>query len=315
MKVVGHTISSTVIGLAVLSSTVIGTAASTCLAEKLDPSDQQGLDLSTRLMQVTYKLRNPKSTATGFLLWHADSQPVQQEPVEQEQDKKRQVKQGQVKTGFVLVTAHHVLMQMEGDRFTIRFRKKASEGTYETRTVEFVHRKDGRPLWTRHPSQDVAVLRVQIPEGIRVPRVPSDWLATDKQLKKYRIHPGDQLLSLGYPHAAQFQANAADFPVVRGGTLASFPILPTKTTKTFLMDMNSFEGHSGGVVYLSQGNRWFGGKIHPQPVQLILGLVVGQHMVNEKYQLVYASGRITRRLGLAIVVHATAIRETLAAMP
>jgi hypothetical protein len=73
----------------------------------------------------------------------------------------------------------------------------------------------------------------------------------------------------------------------------------------FLVDYNSFEGDSGGLVY-SEG---FGNAAK------IIGLVHAQHFLDERYKLVYQEGKIRKRLGLAIIVSSQAILETIAELP
>ena len=111
---------------------------------------------------------------------------------------------------------------------------------------------------------------------------------------------------VGFPHAAQFQPSEAGFPVVRLGCIASYPMMPVTEHPTYLVDFNTFEGDSGGLVY------WMGGSEDDRKtVVKVLGLTQGQHFLDEKYKVIYQSGHIRKRLGLGIVVHAQTIRETI----
>jgi hypothetical protein len=250
-------------------------------------------DLNTQLMLATVKIANERSTATAFLL----HRPVNGRP------------EGQ----YVLVTAAHVLEQMVGDTATLFFRHREAEGVYKKLPLKLDVRKAGKPLWTKHPAVDVAALAVVPPPGADVPKLSLELLATDEDLKRYRVHPGDTVMGLGYPH--RFEANEAGFPVLRSGPIASFPLWPTRTTKTFLMHYNAFEGDSGGPVYLADPGRLVGGKRQPQEVRLLLGLVVGQHFIDEQVKMLYETRKVRHRLGMAIVVHASFIRETVERMP
>ena len=58
-----------------------------------------------------------------------------------------------------------------------------------------------------------------------------------------------------------------------------------------------------------------GGKPQEGRVQLIIGLLAGQHFLNEKFDHVYESGTFRQRLGLGIVVHAAMIREAIELLP
>jgi hypothetical protein len=266
--------------------------AGLCLLLPAAPLPAAGDDLNTELMKATFKLANNTSTATAFLLSRTatrDGGP------------------------FLLVTAGHVFEKMTGDEATLFFRRRESPGVYKKVPMKLAVRKAGKPLWTRHPTADVAVMEVSPPEGCVVPRLPLDLLATDDVLKKCAIHPGDNLRLLGYPH--RVEANEAGFPVLRGGLIASYPLVPTRLTKTFLLSLNTFEGDSGGPVYLAEPARRDTGKGPARQARLILGLVVGQHFLNEEARLIYGTTVIRHRLGLAIVVHASFIKETVDRLP
>jgi hypothetical protein len=84
--------------------------------------------------------------------------------------------------------------------------------------------------------------------------------------------------------------------------------------RTFTTDLNVFEGDSGSAVYLAEGERRVEGQGEAGPVELVLGLVVAQQFLDERYSLIYGNGMTRHRMGLAIVVNAATIRETLGLM-
>jgi hypothetical protein len=251
-------------------------------------------DLPTQLMRATVKVNHEKSAGSGFILTRPDPHEA----------RRRQ---------FVLVTAAHVLEKIPGDDATVFFRTKEGEGVYKKVPTKVVLRKGGKPQWARHPSQDVAALVVVPPDRADLPALTADLLATDRELRRYRVGPGDVLAFLGYPH--RLEASEAGFPVLRSGPVASFPLLPTAVTKTFLLSGNVFEGDSGGPVYLASPRRDLPGKEDPGEVRLIVGLVTGQHFLDEEMKMVYGTTRLRHRLDLAVVVHAAFIRETLQRLP
>jgi hypothetical protein len=254
----------------------------------------RGEDLNTQLINATVKITDSKSTATAFIL----SRPAPGNPQ---------------KNQFVLITAAHALASTTSDEVTLFFRRQETEGIYKKLPVRIPIRKDRKPLWTRHPTADVAVMLVVPPSECGVPLLSLELLATDDLLRKNEIHPGDTLASLGYPH--RVEANEAGFPILRNGPIASYPLLPTKTQKTFLVAMNSFEGDSGAPVYLAERRRQSGEKQSAIETRLILGLVVGQHFMDEEAKLIYEAIKVRHRLGLAIVAHAAFIKETIERMP
>jgi hypothetical protein len=251
-------------------------------------------DFNTLLMKATVKLAHDKSTATAFLLARPDPDNPGQGP-------------------SVLVTASHVLEAMTGDEATLFFRRREAEGVYKKVPQKLAIRKGGKPLWTKHPGADVAALYVTPPGDAEVPKLPVDLLATDEALRKYEVHPGDRPACLGYPH--RVEANDAGFAVLRGGAIASFPLTPARTNRTFLVSMDTFEGDSGGPVYLAEPGRVYGGRGKGEEVRLILGLVTGQMFLDEEAKLIYGTTRVRHRLGLAVVVPAIFIRETIDRLP
>lgn len=58
---------------------------------------------------------------------------------------------------------------------------------------------------------------------------------------------------LGYPKGVS--ANAAGFPILRAGRVASYPLAPASRYPTYLVDFNVFAGNSGGPVYVVRPGR------------------------------------------------------------
>ncbi len=257
-------------------------------------SHAQSDDLDTQVVLNTFKIGNPKSSATVFIM----SRPAPDD---------------EKKTQFFLVTALHVFSKMEGDEATLHLRKLVGKSGDEwvKAPTKIKVRQDGKDLWTKHPTADVAVMPFTPPADVPVRGLPLDLLATDEQLKLYEIHPGDTMKHVGYPHPNQFEANAAGFPIVRQGCIASYPLIPTAKNKTFICDFNTFEGNSGGPVYFTENNRYYGGQTQTGRVQLILGLLSLQHFLNDKFENPYESGVFKHRLGLGVIVQAPIVRETI----
>ncbi len=261
-----------------------------------NPLNAQTTDLDTQLMLATFRVVNPESSGTAFVL----SRPDPDEPT---------------KPRFVLVTAEHVLRQMTGDEATVLYRRREADGGYTKSPARLKVRDGGKAIWTRHPTADVAVMEVSPPPEVFIPEVPAALLSSDADLSRYEVHPGDLIRCIGFPHPNQFQANESGFGVVRLGCIASYPLLPTRKNNTFLCDLNSFEGDSGSPVYLCGDNRTYGGKPQPGQVRLILGLVVGQHFLDEEFKMIYQSGKFRHRMGMGIVVHASVIEEAIGLLP
>ena len=250
----------------------------------VSPAQAEDEDFNTQLMRATVKISHDKSTATGFVLSKGKDEI------------------------FILVTAAHVFDNTPGDETTVVFRTKQAEGEYTKEPTKLVIRNGGKSLWTKHPTEDVAVIAVIPPRNADLPLITPDVLATDEELRRHKIHPGDRLACLGYPHREE--GSKAGFPLLRHGPIASFPLLPTAKTKTFFLSANTFEGDSGGPVYLTRTSRIDPDRPYTEEVGLILGLVTAQQFLDEEMRMIYGTSKFRHRLGLAIVVHASSIKET-----
>jgi hypothetical protein len=247
-------------------------------------------------MLATVKLSDQEAAGTAFILSRV---PAKDPKV----------------TQFLLVTAEHTLSRTKGDEVTIVYHRKKADGGFEKAPAQLRVRQAGEALWTKHPTLDVGILPITVPGGAVLPAIPTDLLASDADLAKFEIHPGDMVRCIGYPHPNQFEPGEAGFGVVRAGCIAGFPLLPTHVTKTFLLDMNTFEGDSGAPVYLVDDHRVLAGKSESGRARLILGMMIGQHFLDEEFKMVYQTGKFRHRMGIAIVVHASAIKETIDLLP
>jgi hypothetical protein len=241
----------------------------------------------TDLVLATVRISNPKSTATAFILHRPAAEPGQ--PARP-----------------VLVTAAHVLERSEGAEISVMFRRKDADGSFVKAPAPVKVRQETTALWIKHAKHDVAALAIDLPPGSDVPVLSLDCLATADDLKAGE--PGDLVRCVSFPHGAVFEPNAAGFPVVRLGCIAGYPLWPAER-QPLLVDYNTFEGDSGGLVY------WEKADASGKPVCKIVGLVQGQHMFNQRYEFPYETGEFRKQLGLAIVVQAQAIRETIDQLP
>ncbi len=250
-------------------------------------------EINTTLMRSTFKIADNDSSGTAFIL----GKPQASDP-----------KKGY----FVLVTAAHVLTGMKGEQATLSLRSKQAENF--TKLPYAVRIRNGsQPLWTTHPATDIAVMYVSLPNNADCTVISTDLLATDEIMRKFELHPGDRLSCLGYPLGAE--SNDAGFPILRSGYIASFPLMPAATIKSFLFDFNIFAGNSGGPVFFVDSNRVYGGSTNIGTVQFLMGLISEQRVVNEQVKSLNELRLETHRLGLANVIHAALIREALNLLP
>ena len=154
---------------------------------------------------------------------------------------------------------------------------------------------------------------VALPKDNNIPLLPTSFLADDSLITKYEIHPGDELLCLGFPYGAE--ANEAGFPILRSGKIASYPITPTKEVKSFLYDFQIFGGNSGGPVYFIGYNRIISGKVQFGEVRFIIGLVSEELVIEEQVKSIDEISLKKHPLSLANVIPAIFIRETINLLP
>jgi hypothetical protein len=184
------------------------------------------------LIQATVRLEQPigngvSTVGTGFVIraTHPDGSPQ-----------------------AVLVTANHVFARMPRDKAQVGFRAANAKGEWRFAPVSIrIRDADGKPMWTRHPTQDVAA--IELPASVAVVGVPAKELPGERALATLRVSPGDEMMVLGYPRG--FAANRAGFPILRAGRVASFPLSPAERYPTYMLDFSVFAGNSGGPVYIA----------------------------------------------------------------
>jgi S1-C subfamily serine protease len=254
---------------------------------------QGEIEINTILMRSTFMLSREGSTGTAFILG-------------------RPSKVDKTKAYYVLVTAAHVLNAIRGEQ-AILYLRKPSGDTFLKTPVTIPIRRGTEKLWIQHPQADVAVMYVALPNGTDIQLIPTDLLATDDILKRFEIHPGDRLSCLGYP--LMQESNEAGFPILRSGQIASYPLVPMTSVKTILFDFNVFEGNSGGPVYFIDSNRIYGGSTNIGQVRFLMGLVSEQRFAEENVQSLREIRKERYQLGLAVVIPAQFIQDTINLLP
>jgi len=220
-------------------------------------------DINTVLMQSTFRIHGPsmEGTGTSFGTVFILGKPL---------------KDNSTRAAYVLVTATHVLGAIKGASATLLLRKKNADGTY-TRLLWDIPIRDatGKELFLRHKTADVAVMYVRLPTGIDLPILGTNLIADDKRLSDLEIHPGDELLCLGYPFG--LAVNDWGFPILRSGIISSYPLTPAQAVKFIGFDFRVYGGNSGGPVYFKYSNRVYStGTRLGEMVFGIIGLVTEQ---------------------------------------
>jgi len=245
------------------------------------------MDLAVELIQATVQLEQPlgdgtRTVGTGFLI----SAPGPD---------------GAPRT--VLVTAAHVFQKMPGPNARIGYRISNADGSwsYSPQPLK-IRDADGHELWTHHPNRDVAAISIKAPPEFAKAAIPQGYLAGDDTFAKYSVNAGDEMMALGFPRG--LSANAAGFPILRSGRVASYPLGPANIFPTFLLDFAVFPGNSGGPAFVKRAAPANGLQQTAETTDngFIAGLLTQQVELNNE------------RLEIGIVTQAKYIKETIGLM-
>ena len=196
----------------------------------------------------------------------------------------------------MLVTANHALKKMSGNACRLIMRT-TTKNSYKREEVGLPIRSAGQQLWTKHPSADVAVLKVSLADRFAINAIPFEQILDDESSDT--LNTADKVWVPGFP--AQLEANKYGFHVLRSGTVASFPI--SNEERTWLLAANTFAGDSGAPVV--KVNR------EKPKLPLLVGIVIGIQRETTKTTSHIEERTVHRPLGLAIVVNAGIVRQTI----
>lgn len=263
-------------------------------------------DINSILMKNTFRIEGMGSCGTGFVIG------------KMRKNNSNKTNSGSPKFDLVLITAAHVLDSIKGNKAIIYLRTQ-SKDVYKTYPFPVLIRKDKTNFYTRHLKMDVAAMYIELPDLYSGKNLIflTDYLSNDSVIKYWNIKPGETLNCLGYPFC--YDDTLGNFPVLRSGKIASFPLVPSDIYKTFNFDFEVFPGNSGGPVYfynegtiprVRSDNTFSIGK---ENVQFIMGLVTeSRHAVLWDNKGLKKS---TVDLKLAVVIHASYILETINMLP
>ena len=233
-------------------------------------------NFATEMVEATFKLFHVDSTGTCVL-----------------------VKREAPDKNLYVVTAAHVLERTKGATAIIVLRERRSDGSYQRRDHTVAIRRDGKALWVRHATEDIAVLRLAEPPPVPVSALPLAAVADEAGLVAAGLHICSPLFVLTYPQ--RFEANSAGFAIARQGIIASHPFLPVERHHTYFADFTTFAGDSGGPAFVA------GAAGHP----LLVGIVLAQSRHDERVTMEYEERTIHHPLGLGTVLHAQFVRDTI----
>lgn len=265
---------------------------------------KETIPFNTIMMESAVKIVGPNLTATGlatgsgFIIGKAVAAPDAA---------------GMQSFNYVLVTAHHVLTDIKGDDATLILHRLNAGNKWERIEHKIKIRDSGKDLWLKHADVDLAVMKAPLPPGTIRDIIAETLLIDDSAIKEFEIGPGSPVMCLGFPLG--MEANAYGFAILRSARIASYPLLPTTDTKTFLLDFNVFGGNSGGPVFFYETNPVYGGATHIGSIQGVIGVMSQQQLFTQTSQSLYEVKQTNTPLALGVAVHASYIKQLLQLLP
>jgi len=239
------------------------------------PQSPAVADAALEAVRASVRLHGGGESGTGFLVAVPDGGPL------------------------LLVSAAHTFAGIDGPTCTIVGRLPAAGGGFERREVVVPVRAEKKPLWRRHPSLDVAVMPVSLPEEIAAAAFPLSRLATEADFDSGKVRVGQRVRVACFP--AQVEANAAGWPVLRTGSIASHPLLPAAKLERFFVDYSNFGGDSGAAVVAEP--------IIEAGSPLVVGVVVAMQRQTDRTTSPFEETVRHTPLGLAISVPSPRLLE------
>jgi hypothetical protein len=234
-------------------------------------------------LAATFRITNRQSAATCFFVSSAVERSVSGRSA-------------------VLVTAAHFLEQTSDSECQVVYRVENADKTFSRKEVSVSIRNGDALLWKKHPETDIAAMRVVLPDNAAVKPFDISQLATESSLQEWKIRVGQQVSIPCFP--AKLEANEAGWPILRRGFVASHPLAPVRSARTILIDASTFGGDSGAPVVVASEDK-----------SLVIGLALGMLRQTDSASLSFEQLTFHTPLGLAIVVQATFIRETIESLP
>lgn len=211
------------------------------------------------------------------------------------------------------VTARHVLDESRkyGSLY-IRINKP------NTGYDQYTARQDD---WTVNPDTDVAVIKAGLPlDGYDHRVLPVSMLLTQERAAQLGVGAGDEVFFVGMFSLQPGRERAQ--PIIRFGTISMMPLEKIRVgapimadIDAYLVEARSWGGHSGSPAFVYfPPDRHLGSIMVGGSEILLLGLVHGHYEIPQDVAFIgdiLGSGRVPINAGMALVIPAQAIIDTL----
>lgn len=222
----------------------------------------------------------------------------------------------------VLVTAAHLFQRTKGKVAKLVFR--SANGRKEI-TIPF---QDGaaNPLWKKHSKYDIAALAVDLPVSKFVNVFSMEQLADQPLFDSELVTVGHACKIPCFP--AKLESTSLGYPILRSGSIASYPLAPVVTQPTFKIDVSAFGGDSGAPVLVSidqlKGKNSANdnstdavteGNANRSKKLMVVGLVFAKQRQTAKTVTPYEERVQHMPMAISIAVNSVFIRETIELVP
>ncbi len=154
-----------------------------------------------------------------------------------------------------LFTNKHILEDLltsnKADKVAIRLLNRET-GKSEIRTSDLFDSDTKEKLWVIHPNVevDVAVISLGNPaKALQFTLAEPGQIMNLQFMKKEGMQEGDFVYMVGYPYSLKgVMKQSRAYPVVRSGCIARIADAYHGESQTYLIDVTSFPGNSGGAV-------------------------------------------------------------------
>lgn len=163
---------------------------------------------------------------------------------------------------FLLVTARHIF-EPKPNEYLKEIRVRLHEKFQKPLTKNLGYKiqllgEDGIPLWKGHPHHslnnfiDIAVIPLSLQKlhvDVEILSIPYSHF-----INTHSLFQSDAVMCLGYPgNVAYLNKTYLTQPVLRSGIVAWISEKQSEEPISFLIDVTTYGGHSGGPVFLTPG--------------------------------------------------------------
>lgn len=202
--------------------------------------------------------------------------------------------------GHVLVTCNHAFQDFKGEACTVVLRSKNEEGLYDRKEVQFKVRSGKDKLWVKHSAYDIAALPIELPTDVSVEPISWEDLADTNYFEQLAV--GDDVFIPGFP--ARMEANKGGWPIVRKGSLATYPLTPLKAVENLFINASTFGGDSGAPVIHVQ-------RVNGRKQAKIVAMIWGMRRQTDRIVSPFEESVRHTPLDIATAVPSPYIRETI----